>query len=120
MVNQHHTAFESLCPSRIQTTVSKGKVLVEKDLQDVISKNASYLSIEDILTVVCEPEAVFKVRQITRCSSTLSGKLLLLGSPVHLRKGLNSITKISDYRPRLSHSMRFVFPYRFNARNKLR
>lgn len=50
------------------------RVQVVKDLHQVIKSNESRISIEDILTVVCEPEAVFKVRQITRCSSTLSGE----------------------------------------------
>lgn len=50
------------------------RVPVLKDLQDVLQKNESTLSVEDVLTVVCEPEAIFKVRQVTRCSSTLSGK----------------------------------------------
>lgn len=50
------------------------RVPVLKDLQDILKKNESSLSVEDVLTVVCEPEAIFKVRQVTRCSSTLSGK----------------------------------------------
>jgi ribosome assembly protein 4 len=53
-------------------------ILVTKDLHDVIQKNESSLSIEDVLNVVCEPEAIFKVRQITRCSSTLSGEHVLI------------------------------------------
>lgn len=67
----------------LPATSSKGKereddmaerVPVLKDLQDVIKKHEQSISVEDVLNVVCEPEAVFKVRQITRCSSTLSGE----------------------------------------------
>ena len=54
------------------------RVPVLKDLQDVLKKNESSLSVEDVLTVVCEPEAIFKVRQVTRCSSTLAGELSLI------------------------------------------
>lgn len=48
--------------------------LVTKDLFEVITKHDKTLSVEDVLQVVCEPEAVFKVRQVTRCSSSLSGE----------------------------------------------
>jgi ribosome assembly protein 4 len=50
------------------------RVPVLKDLQEVLKKNESSISVEDVLTVVCEPEAIFKVRQVTRCSSTLAGE----------------------------------------------
>ena len=65
-------AFHVSLPTSDNGTTNK--ILVSKDLQDVIQKNESSLSIEDILTVICEPEAIFKVRQVTRCSSTLSGE----------------------------------------------
>ncbi|SNX86068.1 probable RSA4 - WD-repeat protein involved in ribosome biogenesis [Melanopsichium pennsylvanicum] len=44
--------------------------------QDVLSTQAAKklgLSQEDTLTVVFEPQAVFKVRPVSRCSSTMSG-----------------------------------------------
>ncbi|BGP16464.1 hypothetical protein JCM10213_003902 [Rhodosporidiobolus nylandii] len=36
-------------------------------------KHAGKLSTEDVFTIECEPEAVFRVREITRCSSSLDG-----------------------------------------------
>lgn len=52
----------------------KQRVPVLKDIQQILKSNEKTISIEDVLEVVCEPEAVFKVRQINRCSTTLSGK----------------------------------------------
>lgn len=51
------------------------RIPVFKDLWEVIKQNSQSLSTEDTIRVVCEPEAVFKVRTVTRCSSTLSGKV---------------------------------------------
>ncbi len=31
-------------------------------------------STEDVLTIVYQPQAIFRVRAVTRCTSTLSGK----------------------------------------------
>ncbi|GAA5822245.1 hypothetical protein JCM5353_001543 [Sporobolomyces roseus] len=36
-------------------------------------KHSSKLSTEDVFIIDCEPEAVFRVREITRCSSSLDG-----------------------------------------------
>lgn len=53
---------------------SDQRIPVHKDLWEVLKQNSQSLSTEDTIRVVCEPEAVFKVRLVTRCSSTLSGK----------------------------------------------
>lgn len=37
------------------------------------AKHANKVSTEDVFMVDCEPEAVFRVREITRCSSSLDG-----------------------------------------------
>jgi len=58
------------------TTVQRVPVL--KDLLEVIRRPENGVSVEDVIQVICEPEAVFKVRQITRCSSTLTGH----GAPI--------------------------------------
>ncbi|GAA5961143.1 hypothetical protein JCM3765_001242 [Sporobolomyces pararoseus] len=53
----------------LRLTISKS---IQQDLlQDV--KLGSKLSTEDVFIIDCEPEAVFKVREITRCSSSLDG-----------------------------------------------
>ncbi|GAA6064392.1 hypothetical protein JCM10212_004231 [Sporobolomyces blumeae] len=43
--------------------------------QDLLTnpKHAQKLSTEDVFVIDCEPEAVFRVREITRCSSSLDG-----------------------------------------------
>lgn len=53
---------------------SEQRIPVLKDLWEVLKQNSQSLSTEDTIRVVCEPEAVFKVRLVTRCSSTLSGR----------------------------------------------
>lgn len=55
-------------PTRINITDS----LHESVLQSAVAKRLG-LSSEDSLTVVFEPQAVFRVRAVSRCSSTLSG-----------------------------------------------
>ena len=40
---------------------------------DVLSNDAYGITTEDTLTIVCTPQAVFRVRPATRCSSSLSG-----------------------------------------------
>jgi len=58
-----------------ETVTTVERVPVLKDLNELLKKPDQYhLSVEDVIQVICEPEAVFKVRQITRCSSTLSGE----------------------------------------------
>ena len=56
--------------------------LVTTDLQDVLKRYEKLISAEDVLTVVCEPEAIFKVRPVARCSSTLNGRQICR-SPWH-------------------------------------
>lgn len=41
--------------------------------EDDYSKNTSGYSPEDVFEVLCEPQAVFRVRSVGRCSATLSG-----------------------------------------------
>lgn len=55
-------------PTRINITDS----LQESVLQSAVAKRLG-ISTEDSLTVVFEPQAVFRVRAVSRCSSTLSG-----------------------------------------------
>lgn len=60
---------------------TKSRLTVVKSLFDdiLINKDAIQmgLSEEDTLQVVFEPQAVFKVRPVRRCSSTLSGEFLV-------------------------------------------
>lgn len=40
---------------------------------DLLLKHSSLFSTEDVFIIECEPEAIFKVREITRCSSSIDG-----------------------------------------------
>ena len=46
--------------------------------KDVLSHSSGAFTSEDVLTIYCSPQSVFRVRPATRCSSTLSGH----GSPI--------------------------------------
>ncbi|KAG8741004.1 hypothetical protein FRC10_003463 [Ceratobasidium sp. 414] len=50
------------------------RILISNSLQsDVLDKPTNTFTAEDVITVHCSPQAVFRVRPATRCSSTLSG-----------------------------------------------
>lgn len=40
---------------------------------DLLLKHSQLVSTEDVFIIECEPEAVFRVREITRCSSSIEG-----------------------------------------------
>lgn len=46
---------------------------VESSLHQALSKHPNLISSEQILVVRCTPQAVFKVREITRCSAAIDG-----------------------------------------------
>lgn len=58
-------AIASGSPSRI--------VISNSISQDILNHPSQAFSPEDIFVIHCSPQAVFKVRPATRCSSTLSG-----------------------------------------------
>ncbi|EST09596.1 WD40 repeat [Kalmanozyma brasiliensis GHG001] len=62
---------------KVELVKSNARLPINDSLtQDVLSSQAAKklgLSQEDTLTVVFEPQAVFKVRPVSRCSSTMSG-----------------------------------------------
>jgi len=41
--------------------------------KDLLINHSSLISSEDILVIDCEPEAIFRVREVRRCSSSLAG-----------------------------------------------
>jgi ribosome assembly protein 4 len=49
--------------------------VISKSIQeDVLRHPTADITPEDVITVYCTPQSVFRVRPATRCSSTLSGK----------------------------------------------
>ena len=71
-------AFHVSLTSDEEARQAKSRITVHKSLKDdVLSAREAIqmgLSEEDTLQVVFEPQAVFKVRPVRRCSSTLSGE----------------------------------------------
>ncbi|KAG9126945.1 hypothetical protein FRC07_001278 [Ceratobasidium sp. 392] len=66
-------AFHVNAPSPEDPTATT-RILISNSLQsDVLEKSTNTYTSEDIITVYCSPQAVFRVRPATRCSSTLSG-----------------------------------------------
>ncbi|KAF9525929.1 WD-repeat protein [Crepidotus variabilis] len=50
------------------------QIVISKSLQaDVLDHPTADITTEDVITVHCSPQSVFRVRPATRCSSTLSG-----------------------------------------------
>lgn len=43
---------------------------------DVLNHPSKSITSEDVITIYCSPQAVFRVRPATRCSSTLTGTLI--------------------------------------------
>lgn len=55
------------------------RIVISKSIsQDVLNHPSQAFSPEDIFVIHCSPQAVFKVRPATRCSSTLSGTFSVL------------------------------------------
>ena len=76
-------AFHVLLASTAEATPSQPtRISINTSLQsDVLNSAVAKqlgIGMEDSLTIVFEPQAVFRVRAVTRCSSTLSGH----GSPI--------------------------------------
>ena len=76
-------AFHVLLASSADATSSQPtRISINTSLQsDVLNSTVAKqlgIGMEDSLTIVFEPQAVFRVRAVTRCSSTLSGH----GSPI--------------------------------------
>jgi ribosome assembly protein 4 len=76
------------------TAKTKSRLTVQKSLkEDVLSAKDAIqmgLSEEDTLQVVFEPQAVFKVRPVRRCSSTLSGEWATLVHTCLMKQSSNT------------------------------
>ena len=54
------------------------RIVISKSIEaDVLSHSSHAFSPEDILVVNCSPQSVFRVRPATRCSSSLSGRVII-------------------------------------------
>ncbi|GJJ11383.1 hypothetical protein Clacol_005615 [Clathrus columnatus] len=63
-------------------TNSPTRIVIKNSIQEDVLKHSSKLfTPEDVITIYCSPQAVFKVRPATRCSSTLTEPNIL--SPGH-------------------------------------
>ncbi|KAI0796167.1 WD-repeat protein [Abortiporus biennis] len=67
-------AFHITIPSESETAGQPTQIVISKSIEnDVLSHPSQAFTPEDVLVVRCSPQAVFRVRPATRCSSTLSG-----------------------------------------------
>ena len=83
--------------------------------QDALNHPSDAFSPEDIFVVKCSPQAVFKVRPATRCSSTLSGALHSVLGPIVLPIWpTGSLTPVSFFtcRSHISDIMRIILSNR--------
>lgn len=72
-------AFHVALPATDSTNEPQRLSITKNLTDDVLNAPASRklgLSTEDTLTIVFEPQAVFRVRAVNRCSSTMSGTCL--------------------------------------------
>jgi ribosome assembly protein 4 len=58
-------------PAAIEGT--SDRLPIHSSLAVTLREHSTLITSEDILVIDCEPEAVFRVRDVTRCSSTLPG-----------------------------------------------
>ncbi len=60
-------------------TKDSSRIVISKSIEaDVLSHSSRAFTPEDILVVYCSPQSVFRVRPATRCSSSLSGRVIPL------------------------------------------
>lgn len=68
--------FHVALPTDVVTKESS-RIVISKSIEaDVLLHPSHAFSPEDILVVQCSPQSVFRVRPATRCSSSLSGKVV--------------------------------------------
>lgn len=58
--------------------------------KDLLLKHPSLVCTEDVLVIECEPEAIFRVREVRRCSSSLSGMYSPKSFSIHKITSLTS------------------------------
>ncbi|KZT25163.1 WD40 repeat-like protein [Neolentinus lepideus HHB14362 ss-1] len=67
-------SFSIELPADASTPGAPTRVVISKSIEDdVLSHPSKAFTPEDVFVIRCSPQAVFKVRPATRCSSTLSG-----------------------------------------------
>lgn len=72
-------AFHITLPVDAQTLGAPTRIAIAKSIEeDVLSHPSHAFTPEDVFVIHCSPQAVFKVRPATRCSSTLSGMYLIM------------------------------------------
>jgi ribosome assembly protein 4 len=67
-------SFHVALPSEFVKEGAPTRINISKSIEeDVLSHISQAFTTEDVFVVQCSPQAVFRVRPATRCSSTLSG-----------------------------------------------
>lgn len=90
-------SFHIALPPDATTPGAPTQLVITKSIQeDVLAHPSHAFTPEDVFVVRCSPQAVFKVRPATRCSSTLSGTLPHLRSPCHAHRSPIIRSHVSD------------------------
>jgi len=67
-------AFHVVLPSSETAPGTPSRIRISSSIEkDILSNPLCPYSTEDIITIQCAPQSIFRVRPATRCSSTLSG-----------------------------------------------
>lgn len=67
-------SFHIALPTDAATPGAPTRIAISKSIEeDVLSHSSQAFTSEDVFVIRCSPQAVFRVRPATRCSSTLSG-----------------------------------------------
>ena len=59
-------------------------VEVENSLKPYLSLNADFNPSENVIDIIYQPQAIFKVRSVTRCTGELEGNLLIYSRNVYI------------------------------------
>lgn len=71
-----HLTLPAAPPKEGETPVESPRIAIHNSVHvDLLLKHSSLVSTEDVFIIECEPEAVFRVREVTRCSSSIDGTL---------------------------------------------
>ena len=98
-------AFYVTIPGVEEESSTPTRIVIASSLkQDVLDNPKHPATAEDVFVVHCSPQAIFRVRPATRCSSTLSGM-----PPIGI---LCSRLFNASRRPQLRYPLRGVFPDR--------
>jgi hypothetical protein len=104
-------SFHIALPTEFVKEGAPTRINIAKSLEeDVLNHSSQAFTTEDVFVVQCSPQAVFRVRPATRCSSTLSGNL----------HSMDEESWLTTYRSCLPDPMRLLLAYGQPPRDRRR